>query len=97
MSTEEQCLRENSDVKCEISEEEKSIFVPNISYSQQPTQQAYACLRVSKTVEKRPFIVGARDGVRSVGTECLQSQHSRWTYTWCNVELVEGDFMSQKQ
>lgn len=35
--------------------EEKSIFVPNICQLQQPTQQAYACLRVSKTIEKKGF------------------------------------------
>lgn len=54
-SLEEQCLTEKDDVKCEISEAEKSIFVPNISQLQQPTQQAYACLCVSKTIEKKGF------------------------------------------
>lgn len=66
-----------------------SLFPTLVTHSSQLSRRMLVCVWV-KQLRRRAFIVRASDCVRSVGTKCLQSQHSRWTYTWCNVELVRG-------
>lgn len=63
-----------------------SLFPTLVSYSSQLSRRMLVCVWVKQL--RRAFIVRVSDCVRSVGAKCLQSQHSRWTYTRCNLELV---------
>lgn len=70
-----------------LRQKRASLFPTLVSYSSQLSRRMLVCVQV-KQLRRKAFIVRVSDCVRSVGTKCLQSQHSRWTYTWCNVELV---------
>lgn len=70
-----------------LRQKRASSFPTLVSYSSQLSRRMLVFVWV-KQLRRRAFIVRVSDCVSSVGTKCLQSQHSRWTYTWCNVELV---------
>lgn len=72
-----------------LRQKRASLFPTLVSYSSQLSRRMLVCVSVKQS-RRRAFIVRVSDCVRSVGTKCLQSQRSRWTYIWCNVELVRG-------
>lgn len=64
-----------------------SLFQTLVSYNSQLSRRMLVCVWV-KQLRRRASIVRVSDCVNSVGTKCLQSQRSRWTYKQYNVELV---------